>query len=122
MNPEFRAWDKERRAMRFVEQLTFYHNDRPITVLCESGYFGDSDDFILMQFTGLLDKESKEIWEGDILEFDGYEWGGDNNRAIVKWEHGGFESIGLKYEWKHWCEVIGNIYENPELLKGEGNV
>jgi hypothetical protein len=71
----------------------------------------------IMQFTGLLDSKGKEIWEGDILEFDEYEWGGPTNRAEVKWDNGEFVAIGLRSDWGDCCEVIGDIYTTPELLK-----
>jgi len=70
----------------------------------------------LMQFTGLFDKNGKEIWEGDIL------WGEDDSKVEILWENA---CVQMKDEsgdsWlaadhcKYW-EVIGNIYENQELL------
>ena len=76
---------------------------------------------ILMQFTGLKDNNGKEIYEGDILL---WEYGGKFKDQVMKVEfsNGGFgfydkgwlmlEDLSLQ----HW-EVIGNIWENPELLK-----
>lgn len=72
----------------------------------------------LMQFTGLLDRNGKEIYEGDILE-GGSPIDGDPRRWTVKWY-----STNLNAGWDfgympamNYCEVIGNIHENPELLK-----
>ena len=71
-----------------------------------------------MQYTGLKDKNGKEIYEGDLLK----------QKIIVKWNEK-FASWCLYREgwmFTHWfgescnpeeCEIIGNIYENPELLK-----
>ena len=72
----------------------------------------------IMQFTGLLDKDGKEIYEGDIFKRD-------NDTYEVSWN-------GTDAEWQAWkskmeylhldiyevetAEVIGNIYENPELI------
>lgn len=72
-----------------------------------------------MQFTGLLDKNGKEIWEGDVLS-DG------ESRMAVKFENGAFIFDDDMYEdrngdnvasWNSHFEVIGNIYSNPELIK-----
>lgn len=92
-------------------------------------------DRIIMQYTGLKDKNGKEIYEGDILENPNYpkdEW----ERCEVKW-HGEFARFGLDFYSPYGgegytgreqhidrfvsevgCYVIGNIYENPELLNG----
>lgn len=71
----------------------------------------------IMQFTGLKDKNGKEIWEGDILKSAGgnvkVEW--FFNRYIFRNEKGRKEEI-LK-EFNYFFEVIGNIYENQELIK-----
>lgn len=96
------------------------------------------------QFTGLTDKNGKRIFEGDILEFEdfgetGYEYKEGfyfTNRAVVAWRHSAWEFGKFMYHdscvleemyssredfieiFKH-SEIIGNIHDNPELLKGE---
>jgi len=75
----------------------------------------------LMQYTGLKDKNGREIYEGDIVK------GAGKNPIIyiVEWldSYGGFAFVDKEkaipaYEFLvNFCEVIGNIYENPELLK-----
>lgn len=71
----------------------------------------------LMQYTGLRDKNGKEIYEGDIISCCGI-------NLAVEWdnEDAQWNTIGRRGQTaKEFCEkreVIGNIYENPELLEG----
>jgi len=104
---KFRAWDFENKQMRTELRAS------EIGMLVEGGYKG------LMQFTGLLDKNGKEIYEGDIVENNGCNW-------QVTWKEGGvfIEILDAGKNGKWWIsgeneysEIIGNIYENPELLK-----
>ena len=81
----------------------------------------DMPSFIPMQFTGLKDKQGREIYEGDILRFDPKVWGQGNHHNLfaIEWakQAAGFIGHGVAADWPRYCEVIGNIYENPELLK-----
>lgn len=76
-------------------------------------------DCIVMQFTGLHDRNGVEIYEGDIVRFD--EWDDEDDRVIVYKKYGFtysdtfYDFEGLLYNDE--VTVIGNIYENPELLQ-----
>ena len=80
-------------------------------------YFSDIlvDPETVGQFTGLLDKNSKRIYEGDIVR-DNY-----GNIRAVKFFNGRYCPFIAYPEYKCWnedeCEIIGNIHDNPELLE-----
>lgn len=89
--------------------------------------FKMSDDLIYMQLTGLADKNGVEIYEGDILGYPleglsrvGKAWGKHYKYwRAVEFKEGAFvieHSNGITYMKDH-MEVIGNIWENPELLE-----
>lgn len=125
MRPKFRAWDKETKTMIEVSSINFEEH------LILGGYweFGQTepikfDEVILMQSTGLKDKNGQEIFEGDIVNYRG-------RKAIIKW-HGSYASFIYRFvdemhkrnaEWKplylsyYHFEIIGNVYENKELVE-----
>jgi len=122
---KFRAWDKEKDELIPPEALTeivWNKSDAPDTIEYNDGEgLWQCLDFILMQYTGLKDKSGVEIYEGDIVK---YHSGAD----IVSWTKttAKFNVLNF-YDASQDCpccafseyaelEVIGNIYENPELL------
>jgi len=130
MNREikFRAWDKNRKIMfdEYTEGMTieFLNLGGFIVRAGENAEnVGDESQFELMQFTNLKDKNGKEIYEGDIVKtFCGQEGGsGKYQFDVVEFECGSFE-LKPSYEnfgmasINNYFEIIGNIYENKDLL------
>lgn len=72
------------------------------------------------QYTGLTDKNGKKIFEGDIITMQKY--GKGKHKSLVYFKNGKFAVDGSNYAFKDICpinmEIIGNIHDNPELLKG----
>jgi uncharacterized phage protein (TIGR01671 family) len=118
---KFRCFDKKQKIMIDLEQETGGFILRDIL---------ENEDYILMQCTGLKDKNSKLIYEGDIVECIFEDWQGNKPKYKTKvefiegyyWHIDGLDNVNLfenslKVDGKIDCEIIGNLYENPELLK-----
>lgn len=128
MNREikFRAWRPKSvfREWHFLSDKEWY--TRAIT---EDGVVMEIGDMVLQdmsegielsQFTGLLDKNWKEIYEGDVVTIEWWRW----NMRVTWLIDGSFHITHVKKDefllrvsfLKNGCKIIGNIYENPELL------
>lgn len=138
---KFRVWDKKNKKMYYgdkKDEPNMIGFDGEIYVtgstgpMCDCGCSADyinwcnPGDYELMQYTGLNDKNGKKIYEGDIVRqrrFLG--WDKQNGErykdiyGVVRFENGMF-TCGIVdntiIDWNK-CEVIGNKWENPELLK-----
>lgn len=114
---KFRAWDKQRSRMLYGNNglFMFVGTGGLGWNFADTWDVGVNNDYTLMQFTGLHDKNGKEIWEKDILR--GHVTG---ILYIVFFEDGAYfarsGNLLLTRQDFHNNEVIGNIYENKDLL------
>lgn len=138
MIPKFRAWDKlaeemidEIMMISFVKkEIIGKYKSGQISVPLKFEDERNGDDVILMQSTGLKDKNGKEIFEGDIVT-DGHTTGDIKNHptlgfymvddnGVERWfsDHATIEDFEEDAETiARILEIIGNIFENPELIK-----
>lgn len=129
---KFRAWHKKARKMFPVigwMQGDYGPDDSCVYAIDEHGVTVRMADGLveLLQFTGLQDKNERDIYEGDIIEFSIFpepEQEAKRIRDTVVWKHGCF-GLGKRIELLggmpsyRGIEVIGNVHEHPELLKGK---
>lgn len=133
---KFRAWNTKLRKMFFPEEMAqdqmcllptgYFINVHPIAKLSTIDY-----DYVMipLQFTGLHDRLGKEIWEGDIVKFTSHakydligevKWFDDVSSFMIEYKFSStvtdWQEFGLPIKK---IEIIGNVWENPELLKKE---
>ncbi|EHQ63658.1 hypothetical protein PDENDC454_04304 [Paenibacillus dendritiformis C454] len=130
--PKYKFWDREENVMLGPNldperyKIASYNGLALIDMSRqdEDGYDYEMDVEFL-QFTGLYDRNGKEIYEGDIVYTPQFDWTGyvvftgDCQYALKgKTELGNDGYILFTQIYLNECEVIGNIYEHPHLLKG----
>lgn len=132
---KFRAWHKDIKHMFYAQPNGEFIGEVNEERVCSDFDFKDLLDeevkwpYVPMQFTGMLDKNKKEIWEGDIVKaalMHHGEAGTPFTAFIFYNEHIGSFRIGYdslgggaqdEIYFRYQIEVIGNVYENPKLLK-----
>lgn len=130
MIPKFRAWHNELGRMMSIKNMWF-QDSRIEELELNDAVMNDHitaypDEIELMQSSGLKDKNGQEIFEGDVVDYKG-------RKAIIKW-NGSYASFIYRFvdelkkrvsEWHplflayYYVEIIGNIYENQEILEVE---
>lgn len=122
MIPKFRAWMKQYEKMDNDIGEMYFENG-------EFKYIGDDvhykrlpEHVILMQSTGLKDRNSVEIFEGDIVKMSKDVYSEPTYYEVVRHRGGAYRIESKQHGCELWlrhadCEVVGNVYENPELLE-----
>ena len=126
MIPKYRAWHKTWEEMCKVKRIRFNDEENITTVFVVGKTSGSNvylKDVKLMQSTGLKDNKGKEVFVGDIIKCTR----GCLHEVYIEKEYGGtfiggmpavyLKGLGEGYAWTEHEEIIGNIYENPELLE-----
>ena len=113
---EFRAWDDKGKKMFKVEDVEWNNKCNKIIYVCGNGFEFLIKTIKLLQFIGLRDKKRKKIFEGDIVLIKTW-LGLIKAKAVVEFDRGSFTANGESVSNWDDVEVLGNIYENKEVLK-----
>ncbi|MCT2894080.1 YopX family protein [Lacticaseibacillus paracasei] len=133
---KFRAWDKENECYMYDIQRAYdtlsgcvkdeNGEDAGYDEECFAGFL-DNDKYVVEQYTGLHDKNGREIYEGDIVhaydqepDRDEPDYRGSEATGIVEF-HGSMFMLDddIVLDYPPILEVIGNIFENTEMLEDE---
>ena len=137
--PKFRAWDKENKKMLVVNDICnlFWENTflecyelvpdpkgkREYELI---NHRIDFEDCVLMQSTGLFDKNGQEIFEDDVVKLKYTVLSDYEFFKVTRFRGGSWRIDNRQRGSELWlrnedCEIIGNIYENPELMEAEND-
>ena len=122
MIPKFRAWDKTDKELYLVDEINFNRGEFE-SIGDGITFLREADEVELMQSTGLKDKNGQEVFVGDIIKCTR----GCPHEVYLEKEYGGtyiggMPAVYLKgllsgYAWTGDEEIIGNVYQNHELLE-----
>lgn len=130
---KFRAWDKETGKMHYQinkprtdeninDELIIQFDCTGYSARTKNKYIGSD---CLMQYTGLKDKNGKEIFEGDVVFSESNQYYKQDEIVWdcydMGWDIGKKDSWKLRSPMSSKTEIIGSIYENPELITGVKN-
>lgn len=121
MIPKFRAWlKKEQKMDNDVDHISWLEDE----LYCIGDgitYMVSAEDLVLMQSTDMVDRNGKIIFEGDIVKMAKDIYSEPTYYEVVRHRGGAYRLESKQHGCELWlrhtdCEVVGNIYENKELL------
>ena len=124
MIPKYRAWHKTWDELGKVKRIRFDGEGNVTTVLFEGKFLGVDthvDEIELMQATDMVDRDGKIIFEGDIVKMSKDVYSEPIYYEVVRHYGGAYRLESKQHGCELWlrhtdCEVVGNVYENKELL------
>ena len=119
---KYRAWLKKKQKMDNEIDHISWLEDELYCIGDGITYMVSAEDLVLMQSTGLVDKNGKEIFEGDIVKMSKDVYSEPTYYEVVRHYGGAYRLESKQHGCELWlrhtdCEVVGNIYENRELLE-----
>lgn len=121
---KFRAWLKKEQKMDNEIDHISWLEDELYCIGDGITYMVLAEDLVLMQSTGLKDKNGKEIFEGDVVKMAKDVYSEPTYYEVVRHRGGAYRLESKQHGCELWlrhtdCEIVGNVYENPELLEVE---
>ena len=122
MIPKFRVWLTDIDQMLRVKALVFEKDKTRCVCGYSFDFYLEDENATIMQSTGLVDKNGKEIFEEDIVKMSKDVYSEPTYYEVVRHYGGAYRLESKQHGCELWlrhtdCEVVGNIYENPELLE-----
>ena len=121
MIPKFRVWLTDIDQMLRVKALVFEKDKTRCVCGYSFDFYLEDENATIMQSTGLVDKNGKEIFEGDIVKMSKDVYSEPTYYEVVRHYGGAYRLESKQHGCELWlrhtdCEVVGNVYENKELL------
>ena len=122
MIPKFRAWlKKEQKMDNYIDHISWLEDE----LYCIGDgitYMVEAEDLVLMQSTDMVDRNGNIIFEGDIVKMSNDVYSEPTYYEVVRHRGGAYRLESKQHGCELWlrhtdCEVVGNVYENPELLE-----
>ena len=122
MIPKFRVWLTDIDQMLRVKALVFEKDKTRCVCGYSFDFYLEDENATIMQSTGLVDKNGKEIFEGDIVKMSKDVYSEPTYYEVVRHRGGAYRLDSKQHGCELWlrhtdCEVVGNVYENRELLE-----